>query len=44
MSETGEWTVGIVAQTISGEVVLKMTQDQADELRDALVWLTGDES
>lgn len=35
-----EWTVGIVAQTVSGEVVLRMTEAQADELRDQLVWLT----
>ena len=39
-----EWTVGIVAQTVSGEVMLKMTSEQADELRDALTWLTADES
>ena len=36
-----EWTVGVVAQTTSGEVILKMTEAQADELRDSLVWLTG---
>lgn len=40
MTET-EWTVGIVAQTVNGEVVLRMTEAQADELRDGLVWLTG---
>ena len=39
-----EWTVGIVAQTVEGEVVLRMTAQQADELRDSLAWLTGDES
>lgn len=38
-----EWTVGIVAQTVEGEVVLKMTTEQADELRDSLLWLTGDD-
>lgn len=38
-----DWTVGIVAQTVSGEIVLRMTEAQADELRDALIWLTGDE-
>lgn len=43
MSEQ-DWTVGIVAQTVSGEVVLRMTQAQADELRDELVWLTGDDA
>lgn len=42
MPET-EWTVGVVAQTVAGDVVLRMTQAQADELRDALVWLTGDD-
>lgn len=36
----GEWTIGIVAQTVTGEVVLKMTEEQAAELRDGLVWLT----
>ena len=39
-----EWTVGIVAQTVEGEVVLRMTAEQADELRDQLVWLTGDDA
>lgn len=39
MSER-EWTVGIVAETVAGEVVLKMTETQAVELRDQLVWLT----
>lgn len=38
-----EWSVGIVAETVEGEVVLKMTDDQAAELRDALVWLTEEE-
>lgn len=38
-----EWTVGIVAQTITGEVLLKMTDAQAEELRDGLVFLTGDD-
>jgi hypothetical protein len=41
---SSEWTVGIVAQTVSGEVVLKMTEAQADELRDGLIWLTGDDA
>ena len=45
MSIKDEWTVGIVAQTVDGEVVLKMTQAQADELRDGLSWLTsGDDA
>lgn len=41
MSEQQEWTVGVVAQTVTGEVVLRMTAAQADELRDSLNWLTG---
>ena len=41
--ETAPWTVGVVAQTVSGEVVLRMTEAQADELRETLLWLTGDE-
>lgn len=41
--DSREWTVGIVAQTVSGEVVLRMTTAQADELRDQLIWLTGDD-
>jgi hypothetical protein len=36
------WSVAIVAQTVSGRVRLNMTDAQAAELRDALVWLTGD--
>ena len=41
MSNESDWSVGIVAQTVSGEVMLKMTTQQAEELRDGLVWLTG---
>lgn len=37
------WSVGIVAQTVSGEVLLKMTEGQAIELRDSLVWLTSED-
>lgn len=37
---SAEWTVGIVAQTVEGEVVLKMTEEQAAELRDGPAWLT----
>lgn len=37
-----EWTVGIVAETVEGDVVLRMTEAQADRLRDALAWLTED--
>lgn len=37
-----DWSVGIVANTIAGPVRLLMTTEQADELRDRLVWLTGD--
>lgn len=40
-ADTAEWTVGVVAQTITGEVVLKMTESQADDLRESLIWLTG---
>lgn len=40
---TAEWTVGIVAQTVEGEVVLRMTEQQAAELREGLTWLTGDD-
>lgn len=35
------WSVGIVAETVEGEVVLRMTDAQAARLRDSLVWLTG---
>ena len=34
-----EWTVGIVAETVAGDVVLRMTEPQAAALRDSLVWL-----
>lgn len=44
MSEPSEWTVAIVAETVNGEVVLRMTEPQADELRERLDWLMGDES
>ena len=36
-----EWTVGVVVETVTGEVVLKMTEAQAEELRECLMWLTG---
>jgi hypothetical protein len=39
---SAEWTVGIVAETVEGDVVLRMTDAQADALRDSLVWLTED--
>jgi hypothetical protein len=38
MSES-EWTVGVVAETVQGEVVLRMTEEQAASLRDTLTWL-----
>jgi hypothetical protein len=38
-----DWSVGIVANTVEGEVVLRMTEEQAIELRDGLTWLTGDD-
>ena len=45
MTETEpDWSVGIVAQTVTGDVALKMTSDQATELLDALTWLVGGES
>lgn len=44
MSASAEgWTVGIVAQTVEGEVVLRMTEAQADELLDGLNFLCGDD-
>lgn len=39
---TPDWQVGIVADTVLGEVVLKMTEDQAEALRDGLTFLMGD--
>lgn len=39
---TPDWQVGIVADTVLGEVVLKMTEDQAEALRDGLAFLMGD--
>ena len=41
---SADWTVGIVAQTVEGEVVLRMTEEQAAELRDGLAWLTEADS
>jgi hypothetical protein len=41
---SADWAVAIVAETVEGEVVLKMTEEQADSLRDSLVWLTTGES
>ena len=38
-----DWSVGIVAETVAGEVVLRMTEEQAARLRDGLNWLTGDD-
>lgn len=35
-----EWTIGIVAETVEGDVVLRMTEGQAAALRDGLEWLT----
>lgn len=43
MSLDTVWDVGVIAQTITGEGVLRMTEAQAAELRDALIWLTGDD-
>lgn len=40
---SAEWTVGIVATTTVGDVVLRMTSEQAAELRDQLAWLTDDD-
>lgn len=37
------WSVGAVAQTAEGDVVLRMTEDQAAKLRDTLNWLTSEE-
>lgn len=37
---TPDWTVGIVAETVAGDVVLRMTEEQAASLRDSLAWLT----
>jgi hypothetical protein len=37
-----EWTVGIVAETVTGDVVLRMTEPQAAALRDGLAWLMED--
>lgn len=42
-AEPPDWTVGIVAETIHGDVVLKMTEEQAGKLRDGLVWITGED-
>ena len=39
---TPDWTVGVVTQTCTGDVVLKMTTEQAAELRDRLIYLMGD--
>lgn len=38
-----DWTVGIVAETVEGDVVLRMTEEQAARLRDGLAWLTSDD-
>lgn len=38
-----DWTVGVVAGTVTGEVVLKMSTEQATALRDQLVFLMGDD-
>lgn len=38
------WTVGAVAHTVEGEVVLRMTEEQATELRDMLDWLCEEDS
>lgn len=37
------WTVGAVAHAVEGDVVLRMTEEQATKLRETLVWLTGEE-
>jgi len=34
------WTVAIVAETTEGDVVLQMTAEQAERLRDGLVDIT----
>lgn len=36
-----DWDVFLRASTVEGDVVLRMTSEQADELRDSLIWLTG---
>jgi hypothetical protein len=38
------WTVAIVAETTEGDVVLRMTEEQAVRLRDGLVEITKEES
>lgn len=37
------WTVGLVAETVSGQVVLKMTETQAREVVQSLTWLLADD-
>ena len=37
------WGVGVVAQTVAGEITLRMTTAQAIELRECLAWLTDDD-
>lgn len=36
------WSIYFVAQTVDGEVSLRMTDEQAAELRDGLAWLMED--
>ena len=38
-----DWAVGIVAETTEGEVVLRMTTEQADRLHESLTWLLEDD-
>lgn len=42
MSE--QWTVGIVAATVEGDVTLRMTTEQAEQLRDQLAWLVEEDA
>jgi hypothetical protein len=39
-----EWEVAVAADTITGAVVLKMTEEQAISLRDSLMWLLDGEA
>lgn len=43
IEEPRSWTVGVVAETFEGDVVLKMTSVQAASLLERLTWLMGDD-
>lgn len=38
-----EASVFMAVKTVSGEVVLRMTQEQAEQLREGINWLMGDD-